>query len=182
MGMFVCLAGSTGVLAQTPQPDQTTATYGSWTLSCRIHAASKVQAGADVVKTSTGEAKGEKRVKLCEVTQRYSGPTPAELAFAPSKKHADKTIASFRTPVDVYLPFNPSIAVDDKEIAKGRFLRCRGRACIANFVFDDAAVSALAASKSGTLSYKQSTGALQNIPISGAGLKNALAAYKAALK
>ena len=63
-------------------------------------------------------------------------------------------VRSFRAPVDVFLPFNPSISADDKEIAKGRFVRCVNRTCIASFAFDKAALDAFNAAKSGALVYK----------------------------
>ncbi len=183
IGLFSCLAFALPAQAETPKPDRTTATYGAWTLTCLQRLASKVLGGAGVLPVSTATSKpAEKRVKICEVSQSYSGPVKAQLAFAPSPKDPEKTLASFRAPVDVFLPFNPSIAVDDKEIAKGQFLRCVGRACIAHFVFDKVAMDAFNAAKSGTLVYKMGSGSLRSIPISGSGLSNAIAAYQDATK
>ncbi len=121
------------------------------------------------------------RIALRPVPWRV-GRTQAQLAFVLSAKDPEKTHAAFRAPVDVFLPFNPTIAVDDKEIAKGQFMRCVGRACIANSSFDNGAMDAFNGSKSGMLVYKLSTGSLQSIPISGNGLKKAIAAYTEAIK
>lgn len=153
------------------QPQSTTATYGSWQLRCQ---------------TATT---GGKTVKTCEIAQTIQIKGQArplvQIAIGPQKGANAPLSLVLLTPIGIWLPEPPVIALGDKgPPVSTAFKRCLPSACYSDVPFTDALKARIIArgNAKGSVVFHPDEGKDAKIPIAFKGFADALDALLAEIK
>lgn len=157
-------------------PTVTTATYGAWVLRC-------VQLPPQAASTDGKSARPAGQ--SCEVSQTVQvqgQPQPiAQVAIGRLPGDKDLTLTAL-LPVNINLPGqvrlsgNGKTGADEKGALALTWQRCIGGACVASTKPDAATLSVIRAGTEGQIRFADATGNLLSIPLSWAGLDQAISA------
>ncbi|WP_346891901.1 invasion associated locus B family protein [uncultured Roseibium sp.] len=142
-------------------PSQTTATFGDWTVQCRLL--------------------DDKSTKLCEMLQAIAAKDNkgllAKIAVGrlPGKEAMRVVV---QLPLAVHLGSPVELRVGDKVAVKAPYETCYPDFCLAGAVFSDAAAQIFKKAKAMTIVFADRSGAAKGVPVS---LTGFTAAFKKAL-
>ncbi|MGH6777910.1 MAG: invasion associated locus B family protein [Bradyrhizobium sp.] len=143
--LALLLASSVPATAQIPQ--QTTATYGDWTVRCEFHGTTKT----------------------CEMdqTSQMQGRLLSQIAIGRPSKAAPFHIV-VQVPIKVWLPAGVTLVTNEKAPGlTAPFKRCRTNGCFADTDLPEAVLKKLRTeTKNGKLLFKNEAQKLVTIPVS----------------
>lgn len=163
-------------------PSVTTATYGSWTLRCVT--ADK----ASQPKEAAAASNDGKALKTCEVVQTVQVQGQAQPVAQVALGHVGTDPALFITavlPSNISIPGNVRLVTDFKEGSDNKagfdmaWTRCAGGACFATAKPDADSLTKMRSAKAGSLAFIDAAGRTLALPLSWAGLTQALNALEA---
>lgn len=188
LGVALMLANGVSAFAQTPtakpdtqkaavssDPSVTTATFGAWVLRCVQLSAQAATDGKPVRPTS----------QTCEVAQTVQiqgQPQPiAQMALGRLPGEKDLTLTAL-LPVNISLPGlvrlsgNGKTGADEKGAFALNWQRCVAGVCVATAKPDAATLTVIRAETGGQIRFADASGNILSIPLSWAGLDQALIA------
>lgn len=165
---------------ENPTPGRSTEAFQDWSVECtKVPAAAKAEEGEQ--ETGDAAAKKPEDTRICEAVQVYRNNKTrneiARLAFAYAKGKDDKEAklkAGLRVIVDVSFKSQPKLADGDTALMEGKFSRCAGKYCYAEFTIGKDGTKALEEAKKAALQFPISSGRVISINVSPKGLADAL--------
>lgn len=157
------------------EPTVTTATYGAWVLRC-------VQMPPQASSDGKSARLSGQTCEVAQTVQVRGQPQPiAQVAIGRLPGDKDLTLTAV-LPVNISLPGQVQLSGNGKTGAeeKGRldlaWQRCIGGACVASAKPDASTLAVIRAGTEGQIRFADATGNLLSIPLSWAGLDQAIAA------
>ncbi len=163
--------------ADPAAPSVTTATYGSWTLRC-IAADKEGQTKQAAAATNDG-----KSAKTCEVIQTVQVQGQAQPVAQVALGHVGTDPVLVMTavlPSNISIPGSVRVVTDFKEGSDNKagfdmaWTRCAGGACFATAKPDADSLTKMRSAKTGSIAFIDAAGRTLAVPLSWAGLTQAL--------
>jgi invasion protein IalB len=134
---FFLIFFGTVTAANASEPESTTATYGEWTVRCRIQG-------------------DENSSKICEMVQILRTGNPAQIVAQLAigrPPGGDSLKLVVQLPIRVWLSQPVNLKISESVSIQGNYFQCQPSACLAEMDLDDAAVKSLEDSETLSLGF-----------------------------